>query len=99
VEGTFARFSGYVNPRGFPTNVRFKWGKTKAYGHRTLLLEPSFVSGDTGRGVGDEIFGLCPRTTYHYEVVAYGPGGRAFGGDRTFTTRAQKFQPKHCSRH
>jgi virginiamycin B lyase len=96
VEGSFARLTGYVNPRGFPTNARFKWGRTKAYGHLTFLFEPPFVSGSEGRAVGDELFGLCPQTTYHYEVVAYGPGGRAFGGGRTFTTRAQKFQPKHC---
>jgi virginiamycin B lyase len=99
VDGSSAALSGYVNPRGFPTNTRFKWGTTKAYGHRTFLLEPPFTSGEGGRAVGTDIFGLCPLTTYHYEVVAYGPGGRALGGDRTFTTRDQKYQPKHCSAH
>lgn len=99
VEGSAAVINGYVNPRGFPANWRFKWGRTKAYEHRSFLSERPFRSGDGGAQVGEEIFGLCPQTTYHFEVVAYGPGGRTAGGDRTFTTARQKYQPKHCRPH
>jgi streptogramin lyase len=96
VEESAARITGYVNPRGFPANWRFKWGRTKAYGHRSFLSERPFTSGEPGESVEEEIFGLCPRKTYHFELVAYGPGGRTSGGDRTFQTPSAEHPPEHC---
>lgn len=98
VEGTFAIFNGFVNPRGFPARWRFKWGRTKAYGHVTFFPERS-LSGEYSAEVGEDLFDLCPSTTYHFELVAYGPGGRTPGGDRTFTTPSIKRTPKHCRGH
>lgn len=98
-DGSAAELTGYVDPRGVPATWRFKWGRTRAYGHVTSFPERPFVSGEGAATVGEFIFGLCPRTTYHFEIVAYGPGGRTAGGDRTFTTPSQKHLPKHCPRH
>ena len=90
--------TGYVNSRGYPTTWRFKWGRTKAYGHLTFLPESPFGAGEGGSAVEEVVFGLCPQTTYHFEIVAYGPGGRTPGGDRTFTTPPEEHSPKHCHR-
>lgn len=96
VEGDFAELTGYVNSRGFPTTWLFRWGKTKKYGHKTFLPEFPFEAEEGAARIGEEIFDLCPDTTYHYEIVAFGPGGRAPGGDQAFKTRPAKHQPKHC---
>jgi hypothetical protein len=99
VEANFANLTGYINSRGFPTNWRFKWGKTKNYGHGGFLSEDPFRAEEGAGRVGEEIFGLCPATTYHYEVVAFGPGGRVPGGDQTFRTLKERHIPKHCLAH
>jgi hypothetical protein len=99
VEGDFAILTGYINSRGFPTTWLFRWGKTKKYGHRTFRPEYSFRAEEGGARIGEELFGFCPDTTYHYEIVAFGPGGRALGGDQTFRTPRQKHIPKHCLVH
>jgi virginiamycin B lyase len=91
-----AILTGYVNSRGFPTTWRFRWGRTKAYGHRGFFPEEPFGAGEGGSDVEEAIDGLCPRTTYHFEIVAYGSGGRISGGDRTFRTPPEKHPPKHC---
>ncbi|HVW48305.1 MAG TPA: hypothetical protein VHA76_14715, partial [Solirubrobacterales bacterium] len=69
------------------------------YGHKTFLPEFPFEAGEGAATIEEPILDLCPHTTYHYEIVAYGPGGRALGGDRTFRTPAEKHVPKHCRRH
>jgi streptogramin lyase len=99
VEGEFAELSGYINSRGFPTTWLFRWGKTKNYGHRSFLPEDPFRAEEGAGRIGEEIFGLCPSTTYHYEIVAFGSGGRTLGGDRSFMTPSQKHIPKHCLSH
>jgi virginiamycin B lyase len=99
LEADYAVFTGYINPRGYPTTWLFRWGKTKSYGHKTFLPEFPIRAEEGAVRVGAEILGLCPGTTYHYEIVAIGPGGRARGGDRTFRTPRQKHTPKHCLAH
>jgi virginiamycin B lyase len=96
VDGYSAEVTGFVNSRGFATTWLFKWGRTKAYGHRGFLPEEPFRAGGGSAGIEEPLLDLCPATTYHYEIVAYGPGGRAFGGDRTFRTKPEKHPPKHC---
>jgi virginiamycin B lyase len=98
VNGSEAVLNGFINPHGFPATYRFKWGKTKAYGHLAPDEAPEepVSPSDTGEEIEEVIWGLCPRTTYHFEIVAYGPGGRTFGGDRTFRTAASKHRPKRC---
>jgi virginiamycin B lyase len=99
VEGDFADLTGYVNSRGFPTTWLFKWGRTKAYGHRGFVPESPFRAGEGSAEIEEPILGLCPGRAYHFEIVAYGPGGRALGGDRTFRTPREKHPPKHCLSH
>lgn len=94
-----AELTGYVNSRGYPTTWLFIWGKTKKYGHKTFLPEFPFRAGEGAATVEEFIFNVCPSTTYHYELAAYGPGGRAYGGDRTFRTPPDKHPPKRCAAH
>jgi len=98
VNGTEAVLNGFINPHGLPATYRFKWGKTKAYGHLAPDEAPEMpVSpSDEGEEIEEVVWGLCPRTTYHFEIVAYGPGGRTLGGDRTFRTSASEHPPKKC---
>jgi virginiamycin B lyase len=94
-----AELNGFVNSRGFPTTWLFRWGKTKNYGHKTFLPEYPFRAGEGAAEVGEFIFGLCPDTTYHFEIVAFGPGGHVPGGDRAFRTSREKRVPEHCVAH
>jgi virginiamycin B lyase len=96
VDGWSAELTSFVNSRGFPTTWIFKWGRTKAYGHRGFVPEFPFRAGEGSAKVEEPVLDLCPATTYHYEIVAYGPGGRALGGDRTFRTKPAKHPAKHC---
>jgi hypothetical protein len=66
-----------------------------------MKLQPvgPFKAEEGSSAVGEPIFGLCPDTTYHYEIVAFGPGGRTLGGDRSFSTPREQHVPKHCLTH
>jgi hypothetical protein len=83
-----ATVHGTVDPNGGATTYWFEYGTTGIYQART---------GDTSAGAGAApvkvsaaLGGLAPATTYHYRLVARGPGGGiALGGDRTFKTRRQ----------
>jgi streptogramin lyase len=99
LEAGYVDLTGYINSRGYPTNWQFRWGKTKHYEHRSFLSEDPFPAEGGAATIGEEVFGLCPDTTYHYEIVAFGPGGRVPGGDRAFKTPPQKHIPKHCVAH
>jgi virginiamycin B lyase len=99
VEGDFADLTGYIDSRGFPTTWLFKWGKTKHYDHKGFYPEFPFEAEEGAANIEEPIDGLCPRTTYHYEIVAYGPGGSTPGGDRTFRTPAEQDPPKGCRSH
>lgn len=62
----------------------FEYGTTTEYGSKTS-------TGPAGRGpdpvpVSAETEPLEPNTTYHYRLVAVGPGGTSQGEDRSFTT-------------
>jgi streptogramin lyase len=100
VEDGFADLTGYINSRGYPTNWQFRWGKTRNYEHKSFFSEDPFGAEEGAARVGEEVFGLCPDTIYHYEIVAFGPGGRVPGGDVAFRTPPRKKHiPKHCLTH
>jgi hypothetical protein len=83
---TSATLHGQVAPNGRPTSYHFEYGKTAAYGARTLGADAG--SGVPARPVFAALTGLTPATTYHYRVVASNSDGTSAGGDRTFRTAA-----------
>jgi virginiamycin B lyase len=96
IESDAAGVTGYINSRGYPTTWRYRWGRTKHYGHFGFYPEDPFGAEQGAAHIEELFIDLCPSTTYHYELIAYGPGGRAYGGDRTFRTKPAKYRPKHC---
>jgi hypothetical protein len=83
-----ANLSGAVDPEGFPLSAcRFEYGPTTAYGS-TASCSPAPGQGEAAEQVSATVSGLSPASEYHFRVVAVGPGGTAYGGDKTFTTLA-----------
>ena len=74
-----------VNAKGEPTNYFFEIGTTRKYGTLTPLAPAG--SRTVAVKVSQALSGLRAVTTYHYRIVAVGPGGSNVGADRTFTTR------------
>jgi Fibronectin type III domain len=79
-------FNALVNPNnGGATTYHFDYGLDTNYGSSTP--ESSSVgSDDTFHPASAPVTGLLAGTTYHYRIVATGPGGSFEGGDQTFTT-------------
>lgn len=77
--------NGNVTANGSETAVRFEFGTTPAYG-TTLQANPATVGGVTASALSVDVAGLVPGQTYHFRVVADGPGGTVVGEDRSFTT-------------
>lgn len=79
-----ATLNGTVNPHGVPTAFYFRYGRTKAYGARTVTTDAG--SGTTRRAFSASLTGLRPHSTYHYQLVAFSTAGISRSGDRTFRT-------------
>ena len=75
---------GYVDARGELTNYYFQYGPTGAYGAQSPLAPAG--NGTSSVKVSQAIAGLQSGVTYHYRIVANGPGGTVRGADRTFKT-------------
>jgi hypothetical protein len=73
-----------INPGGQPTNYFFEYGTTRKYGTESPLA--AVGSGNVSVNVSQAIAGLQAVKTYHYRIVAVGPGVAVDGVDRTFTT-------------
>jgi hypothetical protein len=86
VTGTSAKITGAVNPNGIATSYHVEFGTTTAYGHSTPSTSVGALAASLPVTV--TLFGLRPRTTYHYRVVATNQATTAVGADRTFTTLA-----------
>ncbi len=80
-----ATLNGTVNPNGQSTVVGFEYGLTTAYGS-TASPTPATVTGTTSQTLAVTLTNLPNRSTYHYRVVATGPGGTFYGEDMKFTT-------------
>lgn len=80
-----ATLEGEVNANGSSTSVSFEYGLTESYGS-TVAADPTPVSGTVPTPLRANLGNLLGGTTYHYRVVASGPGGKTFGSDATFTT-------------
>jgi 6-phosphogluconolactonase (cycloisomerase 2 family)/PKD repeat protein len=85
-----ATLTGSLNTGGAPATWRFEYGLTSAYGSSTTA-RPADSSGP--EPVSAAVTGLRPGSTYHYRLVANGPGSAA-GQDRTFTATAPSVSAK-----
>jgi hypothetical protein len=79
-----AILTGTINPRGADTDYYFQYGATSGYGAQTPLAPVG--NGTGGMAVSQPLIGLNALSTYHYRLVAIGPGGTAHGADRKFAT-------------
>jgi hypothetical protein len=75
---------GEVDAHGQPTTYFFEYGPTSALGSQSPLAPAGNASSDVK--VSQAVTGLEAFTTYHYRVVAAGPGGTTRGLEHTFTT-------------
>lgn len=88
-----ASLNASVNPDGSPvTECRFEYGTMSAYGSSVACAAPP-GSGAAPVAVSAAVSGLAASTTYHFRVVATGPGGGANGPDTTLTTAAALVSP------
>lgn len=88
-DASLRTLEGAVDPEGCGLEESyFEYGPTTEYGSTTPTL-PGAVGigkGNDPIAVTAETEPLEPKTTYHYRLVAVGPGGLSRGEDRTFTT-------------
>jgi hypothetical protein len=90
-----ALLSGSINPDGARlTDCELQWGSDAAYENVPMPCDGAIGAGNRAVPVRGGVFGLSPDTTYHYRFVAENEIGRAYGIDRTFTTR-----PGHKATH
>lgn len=80
-----ATFHAEISGQGNPASVVFEYGPTPGYGFTTAAT-PSQVAGVNTLAVSARVTGLQAGSSYHFRVVATGPGGAAAGEDRVFTT-------------
>ena len=86
-EPTSIQLNTLVNPNGGgATTFHYDYGTTAAYGSSTP--ESSSIGSDSNFHEASQVIaGLSPGTTYHYRIVATGPGGPYESEeDQTFTT-------------
>jgi hypothetical protein len=82
---TSVTLAGLLDSKLQRTSVRFKLGSSPAYGTEVFV--------GVGPGAGPETVSagfqdLAPGVTYHFKIVAAGPGGTFEGPDLTFVTPA-----------
>ncbi len=80
-----ATLNAKINAAGSSTAISFEYGLSAAYGTTAAAL-PATVTGTTDTAVSATLANLTPGTTYHYRVLASGPGGVVKGTDQTLTT-------------
>ncbi len=85
VSQTGAIVKGAVNPHGAETTCKFEYGTTTGYGN-AIACPTAPGKGRSNVEEAVTIGGLAAGTAYHYRIVAESTLGKAFGGDRPFTT-------------
>ena len=93
VNASEAVLVGHIRTGWRTTGFRFQWGTTQDYGHFAPYFppeEPIFPGNGEGDEVNADLVCLDPGTTYHFRIVAYSHGAKAFGGDKTFTTKTAR---------
>jgi hypothetical protein len=81
---TAATFNAAINPMGSTASYYFQYGTTTNYG--LVTLPANLDAGTNTVNVSTAASGLTLGTTYHFSVVATGPGGLTAGSDLMFTT-------------
>jgi hypothetical protein len=81
---TTATISAEVNAEGSPSEYRFEYGASTAYGSATPWM--SFGPQREGVEVHARLSGLQPGAAYHFRVLAKNAYGEAPGADTTFAT-------------
>lgn len=79
-----ATVNDWVNPNSLETTVYFRWGTSTAYGNS--IVPQSIGSGQVSVQVTQDLTGLSPDTTYHFQTVATNSMGTVSGRDVVFTT-------------
>jgi len=87
-----ATIVGTVNPNGLATACHVIYGTTTAYGY-TSSYKP-LAAQNTPVAVTNQITGLNPGTTYHYQLVATNSAGQGASADMTFTTTGPPPNPQ-----
>jgi CSLREA domain-containing protein len=83
---TAATLHGAVTPNGPAVSAcHFDYGATSAYGSQAAC-SPMPRGGSSSVVVSAQLSKLAPGRTYHYRLIATGPGGTSQTGDRTFNT-------------
>ena len=78
-----------INPENEAvTDYHFEWGTSESYGNTTPV--GNLASGTDPVAVSEELTGLTPGVTYHYQLVATNGTGTTTGPDQTLTTLAQQ---------
>lgn len=80
-----ATITGYINPNGNTTSIKFEYGTTDSYGHIMLGI-PDNATGTANSASKADLTGLTKSTLYHYRIVAENRAGISYGEDKTFTT-------------
>ncbi len=93
VTGFSAQLQAQLNPHGSPTEYRFEYGATAAYGQDAPIPDASAGQGVEDATVAIPIQGLEAETTYHYRIVAHNGFGESVGADHVFTTQGSATAP------
>jgi hypothetical protein len=89
---TAAHLATAVDPKLSPTEVKFEYGITGAYGKQTI---PVSINGQGGEQASSaDLTGLEPGTTYHFRVAAINEWGTTTSADQTFTTQSAPPPPE-----
>jgi hypothetical protein len=81
-----ATLNGTLDPNSAPAGYHFAYGTTTAYGSSIPVPDQIVQAATADVAVAQELTGLQPGTTYHFALVADGPGGESVGPDETFQT-------------
>jgi phosphodiesterase/alkaline phosphatase D-like protein len=88
---TSAVLAGTVDPEGHAvTDCHLEYGTSESYG-TSAPCNPSPGSGTSPVSVSAAVSGLLPASTYHYRIVAIGPGGTGYGADAQFATPGTEY--------
>ncbi len=83
---TSARLEGVLDPHSQLTHCSFTYGLVVS--ENKVPCEPEFLEGSGEQGVGFNLGGLTPGTTYHFLILAKNATGETEGSETEFTTLA-----------